>query len=36
MIMVLCLFVHAKTEFQQRQNLEVAGETVTSQKKKQN
>ena len=35
MIMVLCLFVYAMTEFQLRRNLQEAGETVTGQTKKQ-
>jgi len=35
MVMVLCLFIYALTEFQLRRELERAGETVTSQTKKQ-
>ena len=35
MIMVLCLFVYAMTEFRLRRNLQETGETVTGQAKKQ-
>ena len=35
MIMVLCLFVYAMTEFRLRRNLQENGETVTGQTKKQ-
>jgi transposase len=35
MIMVLCLFVYAMTEFRLRRNLQETGETVTGQTKKQ-
>ena len=35
MVMVLCLFIYALTEFQLRRELERTGETVTSQTKKQ-
>lgn len=35
MIMVLCLFVYAMTEFRLRRNLQETGETVTDQTKKQ-
>jgi len=35
MIMVLCLFIYAMTEFGLRKALERTGETVTSQTKKQ-
>jgi transposase len=35
MIMVLCLFIYSMTEFQLRRELELSGETVTSQTKRQ-
>jgi len=35
MVVVLCLFIYALTEFQLRQELERTGETATSQTKKQ-
>ena len=35
MVMVLCLFIYALTEFRVRRELERTGETVTSQTKKQ-